>query len=163
MFVGWYLAQIFSGGSGSSKKFYFVFQPSYWNPRERVRTSDTSGTVMREKRASQAEGSARLLKVSKSYASKTAVSELSLQMKKNEIFCLLGQNGAGKSTTINVMTGLHPITHGEAFIDGYSVRDDMHEIQSFMGICPQDNVPRHLKIRQNLAKFCKRFSTRLAA
>jgi ABC-type multidrug transport system ATPase subunit len=50
---------------------------------------------------------------------------------------LLGQNGAGKSTSMNILSGLTPATAGDGLIYGHSVRDEMHEIRKFMGICPQ--------------------------
>eukprot|EP00926_Amoebophrya_sp_RCC4398_P010200 GSA120T00016294001.1 len=61
-------------------------------------------------------------------------------MKRNEITCLLGHNGAGKSTLINLLTGLHPPTHGHAFFDGLSIVDEIATIQRKMGICPQDHI-----------------------
>ena len=48
-------------------------------------------------------------------------------------YCL----GAGKTTTINVLTGLFPPTHGSAFVYGHSVKDDVPELQKIMGVCPQ--------------------------
>jgi ABC-type multidrug transport system ATPase subunit len=61
-------------------------------------------------------------------------------MENKKIFCLLGQNGAGKSTTINLLTGLHPASHGHAWFQGQSIHTEMANIQTQMGICPQDHV-----------------------
>ena len=59
----------------------------------------------------------RLVKLSKTYAGGTqALSELSVEMRRGEICCLLGQNGAGKTTAIGLLTGLHAPTFGEAFV-----------------------------------------------
>lgn len=44
--------------------------------------------------------------VNKSFDDKKVVSDLSLSLFEKEIFCLLGHNGAGKSTTINILTGI---------------------------------------------------------
>ena len=41
---------------------------------------------------------------------------------------------------MKVLLGVHPPTHGEAFIFGLSVRDDLSAIQEVMGCCPQDDV-----------------------
>lgn len=54
--------------------------------------------------------------------------------------CLLGHNGSGKSTTINVLTGLMPATSGDATIYGLSVANDMPSIRGMMGVCPQHDV-----------------------
>ena len=53
--------------------------------------------------------------------------------------CLLGHNGAGKSTTIGMLTGLFPPTEGDVYVWGRSLRS-MPEIRQRMGICPQHSV-----------------------
>lgn len=52
---------------------------------------------------------------------KRAVNNLSLTMYRDQIFCLLGHNGSGKSTCISMLTGMLPITEGEAEIFGHDV------------------------------------------
>ena len=61
-------------------------------------------------------------------------------MRSNEIFCLLGHNGAGKTTAINCLTGLHNLTYGEAFVFGHSIRNEINKVQKLMGVCPQHDV-----------------------
>lgn len=60
-------------------------------------------------------------------------------------FCLAyersGQNGAGKSTTINMMTGVLQPSSGDARVFGYSIRSDMNAIRRVMGVCPQARIP----------------------
>jgi|ERR1740117_236456 len=51
-----------------------------------------------------------------------AVKGVTLEISKNELFCLLGHNGAGKSTLFNIMTGLIDPTFGHAIIAGYDIR-----------------------------------------
>jgi ATP-binding cassette subfamily A (ABC1) protein 3 len=58
----------------------------------------------------------------------------------NSLFVLLGHNGAGKSTTFNMLTGLMPLTEGDATIFGLSVRRDMDKISKIMGVCPQHDI-----------------------
>lgn len=53
---------------------------------------------------------------------------------------LLGQNGAGKSTTMNILSGLTPSTSGDALLYGKSVAHDMDAIRADMGICPQHDI-----------------------
>jgi len=138
LILAWYFSQIFSAGTGSAKSFLFPLQRSYWTGR--LTDDDEGKTSAREQERSAADGSARLLKLSKAYAETTALKELSVVMCNGEVFCLLGQNGAGKTTTINCLTGLYPPTHGNAFVRGLSVRSHMTQIQAIMGACPQDNV-----------------------
>lgn len=86
----------------------------------------------------------------------TALKELSMQMESNCITCLLGHNGAGKSTLIHTMTGLHNPTHGEAFVQGLSIRSQMSLIQKVMGICPQhDKLWGELTAEQHLWLFAR--------
>ncbi len=60
--------------------------------------------------------------LSKTFGSRLALNDLSLEIKKGEIFGLLGHNGAGKSTTFGILLGqVHPDT-GEARIKGHSVQ-----------------------------------------
>ncbi|KAJ3192478.1 ATP-binding cassette sub- A member 1 [Irineochytrium annulatum] len=53
---------------------------------------------------------------------------------------LLGQNGAGKSTTMNILSGLTPSTGGDALMYGLSVRTQMQRIRKIMGVCPQHDI-----------------------
>lgn len=53
---------------------------------------------------------------------------------------LLGHNGAGKTSTISLLTGLYPPTTGEASVYGVDVFKDFDSIRQFMGICPQHDV-----------------------
>ena len=49
-------------------------------------------------------------------------------------------NGAGKTTTINMLTGMLPITSGDAYVFGHSAKYDMSSIREIMGICPQHDI-----------------------
>ncbi|TPX33176.1 hypothetical protein SmJEL517_g03814 [Synchytrium microbalum] len=76
----------------------------------------------------------------KSTTDKIAVDDLCLTFKEGEVFALLGQNGAGKSTSINILSGLTPSTTGDCLIYGLSARNQMHRIRRIMGVCPQHDI-----------------------
>lgn len=59
-----------------------------------------------------------LANVTKRYTGVTAIADLSLQLHAGEVFCLLGENGAGKSTVIKILTGVETPTLGKVLIDG---------------------------------------------
>src|SRR6185436_18814531 len=59
--------------------------------------------------------------VSKSYAAKTAVRDLTLSLPRGELFAFLGPNGAGKTTTIKMMCGLLFPTSGSLSIAGFDL------------------------------------------
>ena len=56
--------------------------------------------------------------VTKRFFGVTAVRDLSLALRPGEVFCLLGENGAGKSTVIKILTGVEQPTLGEVLVDG---------------------------------------------
>jgi simple sugar transport system ATP-binding protein len=60
--------------------------------------------------------------ITKRYVGVTAVANLSLALRAGEVFCLLGENGAGKSTVIKILTGVETPSSGEVLVDGAPVR-----------------------------------------
>ncbi|CAL9247259.1 unnamed protein product [Arabidopsis halleri] len=71
-----------------------------------------------------------------------ALKGLWMNIAKDQLFCLLGPNGAGKTTTINCLTGLFPVTGGDALIYGNSIRSSvgMSNIRKMIGVCPQFDI-----------------------
>ena len=75
--------------------------------------------------------------LSKTYGDYKALNNLNLELNKGEIFALLGQNGAGKSTTINIFLGFVKPTEGAAKINGISVIDHPEETKKFIAYIPE--------------------------
>ncbi|GMP33514.1 hypothetical protein CsSME_00006800 [Camellia sinensis var. sinensis] len=71
-----------------------------------------------------------------------ALKGLWVNFAKDQLFCLLGPNGAGKTTAINCLTGITPVTAGDALIYGHSVRSSvgMSNIRKIIGVCPQFDI-----------------------
>jgi len=63
-------------------------------------------------------------------ASKVAVDHLSVAVKRGTCFGLLGINGAGKSTTMAMLTGHVTPTSGDALVNGYSISKNMHDVRN---------------------------------
>ncbi|KAI8472689.1 MAG: hypothetical protein J3K34DRAFT_204610 [Monoraphidium minutum] len=63
-------------------------------------------------------------------------------IEKGQLFCLLGPNGAGKTTTINCLTGVLPISGGDALIYGEPISSEggLDRVRPLMGVCPQFDV-----------------------
>ena len=78
-----------------------------------------------------------LHKVSKTYPGKVALDSLSLSVPTGSIFALLGDNGAGKSTTIRVLNGLTPPDRGYARILGRDAWNDASELRQRIGYVPE--------------------------
>jgi len=62
-----------------------------------------------------------LRNVSKHYSGVSAVNNLTISLRAGEVFCLLGENGAGKSTVIKMLTGVEQPSQGSVIIDGNEV------------------------------------------
>ncbi|HZX10149.1 MAG TPA: ABC transporter ATP-binding protein, partial [Acidobacteriota bacterium] len=76
--------------------------------------------------------------LSKSFGKVQAVDDISLEVKKGEIFGFLGPNGAGKTTTISMIAGLLTPDSGTIQIDSMDIRNSPQEIRGIMGVVPQD-------------------------
>src|SRR5438876_479126 len=74
--------------------------------------------------------------VSKSYGTKTAVHELSLDVPAGELFAFLGPNGAGKTTTIKMMVGLLFPTAGRVLIGGHDMQRDGDRARPLLSYVP---------------------------
>ena len=90
-------------------------------------------------------GGVRALGLSKIYpgAKKYAVESVQFGILPDECFGLLGSNGAGKSTTIHMLCGVHAPSSGTVLCGDNSELDtarDMPTIQAAMGVCTQDNL-----------------------
>lgn len=87
---------------------------------------------------------------------KLAVKKLSFAMVEGQITCLLGHNGAGKSTAISMLTGLVPPTSGDSIIWGHRMSIEMPAIRQITGVCPQQNVLfPYLTVKEHLVFFGK--------
>jgi ABC-2 type transport system ATP-binding protein len=69
-----------------------------------------------------------------------AVDHLSLEVEQGEIFGLLGPNGSGKTTTINMLSGLSVPTSGEVRVMGYEVRHQARAVRQILGAVPQETA-----------------------
>lgn len=72
--------------------------------------------------------------LTKEYNGKLALHDLSVDVKRGEVFGYLGPNGAGKSMTIRILSGLTEQTSGGAFIGGLDIRRDRLEISSALRV-----------------------------
>ncbi len=82
----------------------------------------------------------RLSGLRKSYGEVVAVKDLSLDIRRGEVFGFLGPNGAGKTTTISMICGLLKKDAGDILIDGHSLAEDFGRCKKMIGLCPQDIV-----------------------
>ena len=77
--------------------------------------------------------------LSKNYGTVKAVRSISFDLKDGEIVGFLGANGAGKSTTLKMITGYISPTSGNVHVDGLNIIEDSLEIQKQIGYLPELN------------------------
>jgi ABC-2 type transport system ATP-binding protein len=81
-----------------------------------------------------------MIDLCKSFGKFQAVDHLSLTVRRGEIFGLLGPNGSGKTTTINMISGLSVPTSGEVRVMGYDVRHQSRQVRQILGSVPQETA-----------------------
>ena len=92
----------------------------------------------------------------KYFKKQIVIDNLSLSIKKGEIYGLLGANGAGKSTTINILLGFIKPNSGKSVINGIDVLKSSKETQKLIGYIPENvNLYPYLSGIENLNYFCK--------
>jgi len=87
----------------------------------------------------------------KSFGDLVAVDNLSLEVKRGEIFGLVGPDGAGKTTTMRLLTGILDATGGEAMVAGFDVFRQTEEMKPHIGYMPQRfSIYADLTVGENL-------------
>lgn len=71
------------------------------------------------------------------YSVRWAIKDINFDIKRNGVVGLLGSNGAGKSTTMNIICGVLNQTKGNVFINGINLRENPVEAKRFIGFLPQ--------------------------
>lgn len=88
---------------------------------------------------------AKIAHLSHRYSRDWAIKDISFEITEKGILGLLGSNGAGKSTTMNILCGVINQTEGDVFIDGINVRNNPVEAKKLIGFLPQ-KAPLHLEL-----------------
>lgn len=99
--------------------------------------------------------------LNKFYKNLHALKDINLGIKENELFGLLGVNGAGKTTLIKILTCLSKQTSGDAYVHGFSVKDNPEKVKEIVDVSPQETAVAHnLTVRENLDFFASLYNTR---
>ena len=97
-----------------------------------------------------------LRSVSKKFGDITAVDGLTLQVRKGEMFALVGPDGAGKTTTIRMLCGITVPTEGELFVLGYDLRKEAEEVRKRIGYLSQKfSLYGDLTVDENIEFFAE--------
>ncbi|ORX83599.1 P-loop containing nucleoside triphosphate hydrolase protein, partial [Anaeromyces robustus] len=162
-----YFDNIIPNEFGNCQSFYYFLLPSYWglsksdnNSNEWVKNvlNKYPATYNKEKVDSDVlehinhtcdpsnNDPIKVVNLKKKYGKgkneKVVVngSYLSLTKDRGKLNFFLTQNGAGKSTTINIMAGLTPPTSGDVSVFGKTLTNDINGVQRELGICPQHDI-----------------------
>lgn len=92
-----------------------------------------------------------LQRLAKQYKEKVAVYPMTLTIQQGELFGLLGVNGAGKTTVINMLCGITKPSDGDAHVLGHSIRKELSKIRTLLAVSPQEtSIAPNLTVRENL-------------
>ncbi|CAL2043976.1 unnamed protein product [Caenorhabditis brenneri] len=177
----WYIEAVVPGGDGVPQKPWFFVLPSYWFPysgSKEVTSSDQfeqiryADHVRLEQEPTDLQPTINVVNLTKTYGTsffkklfdckfgksgeKKAVSNLNLKMYSGQCTVLLGHNGAGKSTTFSMLTGVASPSSGSAYINNYDIRTSLPKIRRETGLCPQYNTLfAFMTVMEHLEFFAK--------
>ncbi len=94
--------------------------------------------------------------VVKSFGEFRAVDSITFDIKQGETFAILGENGAGKSTTMRMIACRSPLDSGDLLVQGLNVKEDGRKIRSLIGVVSQENnLDPDLNVRENLIVYSR--------
>src|SRR5690349_5926505 len=89
--------------------------------------------------------------LTKRYPGRVAVADVSFSIGQGEIVGLLGQNGAGKSTIMRILSCFMPATSGTVRVAGFDVFHQADEVRRRIGYMPENNpLHRDMRVREYL-------------
>ena len=89
--------------------------------------------------------------LSKTYGELKAVNDISFRVARGSLFAFLGVNGAGKSTTINIICSILSKDGGKVYVNGFDLDGESEKIRNEIGIVFQTSVlDMGLTVKQNL-------------
>eukprot|EP00301_Raphidiophrys_heterophryoidea_P004938 c12109_g1_i2.p1 GENE.c12109_g1_i2~~c12109_g1_i2.p1 ORF type:complete len:1737 (+),score=451.65 c12109_g1_i2:522-5213(+) len=157
--LAWYVGKVWPNEYGTTLPWYFPFTKWYWLPGSSTDSSvsqdtpavpllssnDTPSTQVanniQPRVGQQGVASVRVCGLTKTFKKGIkAVEEVTWDAYENEITALLGHNGAGKSVTISMLTGLYPPTSGNAYVNNHAIGSHMDKVRQSIGVCPQHDI-----------------------
>lgn len=93
----------------------------------------------------------RLEGLKKNYKNVQALNEITLHVLKGELFAYLGPNGSGKTTTVNILTGLTDPSAGDAYLNNFHIQKESVNAKLQSGLVTQRiNLDNELTVYENL-------------
>jgi len=96
--------------------------------------------------------------LSKNFGELQAVNKINFQAERGETLAILGENGAGKSTTMRMIACRSPLSGGKLLVEGFDVAKFGEKIRSLIGVVPQENnLDPDLNVLENLLVYSRYF------
>ncbi|CAH1133799.1 unnamed protein product [Ceutorhynchus assimilis] len=142
MLLALYIDVVNPGNYGIPRSVFFPFEElwkCYKRKNENLSASASRSFVLQDVEKANLPKGIQLINLGKVYGKKPVVKNLNMDIYQDQITVLLGHNGAGKSTTMGMITGMINKTSGKIIINGVEVRS-RSDITKSVGLCPQDNM-----------------------
>src|SRR5262245_31340575 len=111
-----------------------------------------------------AESIVEVRNLTKKYGKKTAVDNISFDVKRGEIFGILGPNGAGKTTTLEAIETLREIDDGTIIVDGLNVSKHPQKVKYIIGVQPQSPAfMDKVKLTEHLEQLASAYGAKVHA
>jgi ABC-type multidrug transport system ATPase subunit len=168
-----FLVLVWADGGNAGFSLWRMFKrstpPTQSNAEERAAISDEeiANELVRVKSNATAAGPGdtttgptdglRVINLTKTFGSNTAVDNVTFGIPHGEVFALLGPNGAGKSTTISIIRGdLKPSPgSGDVFVESASVTRHLASARSHLGVCPQFDAVDVMTVEEHLRFYAR--------
>jgi len=162
--VGWFFSNVLTGPQGGGQPVWFLFTRAYWGLQSKKKSNThftnfekkshyENDPVPGEQEPSDLPIGITIHGLTKRFRKmkRPAVNKLNVNFYQGQVTAFLGHNGAGKTSTINMLTGSLRPSNGVAYINGRDTQTDMMTIREEMGICPQyDILFEHMTVREHL-------------
>lgn len=141
-----YMERVLPNTYGVAMPWNFPFSKAFWCGAENQPHLPYSSAVRRDDAILEEEpqnltANIRIRNLTKTFPNgKVAVDNLSFNIFEDQITILLGHNGAGKSTSISMLSGMLNPTSGTATINGYDIRTETRKARGSIGFCGQNNI-----------------------
>ena len=131
------------GEYGIPQVWYYPLTKTYWFGFDAKKIRERSEQTKKNIQSiddDQEEIGVEIDNLSKYFGNKMALKNVSIKFYRNMITAYLGRNGAGKSTTWSILTGLIPPSSGTVYVDGYDILTDIKIVRKRLGFAPQHNI-----------------------
>ncbi|UJR32205.1 hypothetical protein I4U23_019670 [Adineta vaga] len=154
--LAFYFEQIRPGKYGIARSWSW---PLDYIRKKQIRRN--SSDIQMVEISSNQQTTVRINNLTKSYGriggeQQIAVDHISFTLEKSTIHGLIGHNGAGKTTTMEMICGLLSCDRGTIEIHNKNLLENLHELQSCIGYCPQqDMLFSYLTVREQLEFYAR--------